>query len=239
MSPTHIDVDGAIQALDTRLRAEAGITPVAVPEGYVMDHRHRLIPVEQVPETDQVVDDLVRQIVAYGVDLSEQITRYYQHCLDDISAAQEIIHERYGAPTQGRGAKGNRTYTTVDGRYRVVVQMAERVSIGPEIQAARALIDQCIAEWAEGARAEVRAIIQHAFEPDQEGRLAVGEILRLRRIEIDDERWREAQRAIADALRPSGSRQYIRLYMRADPSLDWVPIPLSLAAVRRPAEARS
>lgn len=59
-------------------------------------------------------------------------------------------------------------------------------------------------------------------------------MLRLRRIEIDDPRWRQAQDAIGDALRPAGKAEYVRLYRRDDPGQRWEQVPLHLATVARP-----
>ncbi len=50
-------------------------------------------------------------------------------------------------------------------------------------------------------------------------------------VEIDDPRWREAQRAIKDSLTATGSVTYFRAYRRADADKPWEQIPLDFSAI--------
>ena len=54
-------------------------------------------------------------------------------------------------------------------------------------------------------------------------------IVELRRVEIDDPRWRQAQRAIGDSMRMRGSKAYLRLAWRPSPEAAWRPVPIDLA----------
>ena len=87
-----------------------------------------------------------------------------------------------------------------------------------------------MAAWSADARPEVVALIQHAFATDRHGRVNREGVFRLRRLQIDDGRWRQAQQAIADSIRVEGAKSHIRLYMRPSPEAKWKPVPINLAA---------
>ena len=195
--------------------------------GYQQDAKGRLVPEELIPEHVQMEDSTVRTIAAYFLDLHRQIHRFIGHCYDDLHAFDDLLGEKYGLKRRG-GAKGNRTYTSFDGTLKVVVQVQDRITFGPELAAARELVEECISEWAEGARAEIQALVRHAFEPDKEGQVNRESVFRLRKLEIDDPRWKSAQAAITDAIRVIGSASYIRCYVRANPLAPWLAITIDM-----------
>lgn len=207
-------------------------TPAAL-DGYREDAKGRLVPEQLVSEHTKLEDDAVRIIVAYALDLHRQIHRFRGHSYDDLAAMDDLVAERYGRKRRG-GPKGNRTYTTLDGRMRVIVQVHDHIAFGPELQVARDLVNECIADWAEGARAEVQALIRHAFEPDKQGVVNREAVFALRKLDIPDPRWKQAQRAITDSIRVVGSATYLRIQARAQPTLPWQTITIDMTGASLP-----
>ena len=205
-----------------------------VPKGYWRDAKGNLVHERNVRAVDRDMDEVVRRIHGFGRPLSEQMWRFRDHTTADIAAFADRVVEHYGGRIGGR--KGNIQLLTFDGCRRVVLAQADRIAVGPEIVAAQALVEECVERWAAGSRRELRALVDQAFVAREDGTVSVAELLRLRRVEIDDEGWRRAQDAIADALRPSGKAEYIRLYQRSTPAEPWQQVPLHLATVTRPAE---
>lgn len=201
----------------------------AIPDGYMEDAKGRLWPEATVKPIEKLEDQLVRTILVYADELSAQIARFKGHTNDDIAAFLDLIHQQYEA-TKG-GAKGNVTFTSFDGRLRVAVAIAEHLEFGPELQAAKSLVDECIAEWSGGADEKVRALVNHAFQVDKAGTINREAVLSLRRIEIRDDRWSNAMQAIADSMRVVGAKQYIRIYRRPKADAKWQQVPLDLAGV--------
>lgn len=222
---------GALDALDAFMGESAdGPTP----DGYARNAKGHLVPDRLVPESARLEDATVRTMVAYALDLHRQIQRFVGHCYDDMAAMDDLIAERYGLKRRG-GAKGNRTYMSFNGCLRVVVQVQDRIAFGAELQVARDLVNACIADWAEGTRDEVQALIRHAFEPDKQGQVNREAVFRLRRLDIDDERWRQAQAAIADAIRVVGSASYVRFYVRPSPEARrWSAITIDMTGTPLP-----
>jgi len=216
-----------------------GYMDVAAPiDGYREDAKGRLVPEGLVPEHTRLEDEAVRTVAAFALDLHRQIHRFRGHSYDDLAALDDLVAERYGRKRRG-GPKGNRTYTTLDGRMRVIVQVQDHITFGPELQVARDLVNECIADWAEGSRDEVRALIQHAFEPDKEGQVNRHALFALRRLDIDDERWKQAQAAITDSIRVVGSASYLRVQIRPRPDVPWTTITIDLAGAPLPEKLAS
>lgn len=205
------------------------------PPGYWRDARGDLIREANVSDVDRDTDAVVRHIHAFGEALSGEMWRFRVHTMDDVYGLVDRVAERYGTRLGGR--RGNVQIGTFDGRRKVVLSQADVIDVGPEIHAAQAIVEECIEEWSERGNLKLRALVEQAFKPDATGRLSVTHLLRLRRIVIDDDKWRGVQAAIGDALRPVGRAEYIRLYRRADPSQPWEQVPLHLATVRQPPEA--
>ncbi len=227
------DVDALLGRLDRRLeiesRTDSASPAIDPPAGYRADAKGRLVPERLVRPQDDLEDQTVRRILAFGVDLADQISRFRQHTHADVAAMLGVLAEEYGGGRRP-GRRGNYSLTSYDGRLKVLIQVQDQITFGPELQAARTIIDGCIEEWAAGANAQIRALVQHAFAPDKQGQVSREAVLRLRRLDIDDERWRQARRAIDDSLRVTGTRVYLRLYLRGSNEGRWRAVPIDIAA---------
>lgn len=84
--------------------------------------------------------------------------------------------------------------------------------------------------WAESSGAEIRVIVNHAFQVDQAGRINRGQLLALLRYEIEDPRWLEAMGAIRDSIRIVGSKRYVRISKRDTSKGSWRLVPIDVAA---------
>ncbi len=194
---------------------------------YMRDARGALVPMDLIKPADLLEHQTVRKIMGFGLALSEQISRFKSHVFEDLGDFDALLAQEYGL-TKG-GAKGNRTYTSHDGLMRVSVRVADLIDFGPGLQTAKALIDECLTEWASDARAEIRAIVTRAFNTDKEGQINRSEIFMLLRLDIEDSRWQEAMRAIREAIRVIGSKTYVRLEMREAPDAPWQAVTIDLA----------
>lgn len=196
---------------------------------YMIDDREALVPVGAIKPQHKIEDEIVRKVFGYAVDLSAQIGRFFAHTMADLDGHDALLAQEYKVTR--RGTKGNRTYTSFDGLMKIQVQVAERISFGPELQQAKVLIDDCLTSWSANAQAELQAFVARAFDVDKEGQVSPSELFRLRRFESQDPRWQEAMRAIADAVRPRGTKQYVRFYRRETPKSSWESVAIDLARV--------
>jgi hypothetical protein len=207
-------------------RAEEGITNVNG-KPYMADAKGALVPLEMVKPADKLEDETVRKIMGYARDLSAQIVRFRGHTMTDLGEFDALLDQEYELKKGGK--KGNRTYQTFDGLMKVVVSVADFVDFGPQLQVAKILIDECLNEWSADSRPEIRAIVTRAFNTDKEGQINRSEIFMLLRMQIEDERWLKAMEAIRDAMRVTGSKEYVRFYERDRITDGWQAVTIDLA----------
>lgn len=205
-----------------------GLALPEAPPGFRWDSKGDLIAERNVPGRLLIEDQTVEIICAFGFRLANEIARFRERLFRDVATYLAILEEQYGARRRGR--KGNLTLRSFDGRMEVSIQVQERIAFGPELHVAKELIDELAAEWTEGSRQEVRALINTAFDLDKEGNVNIMAVLRLRQVEIDEPRWTSAMEAISDAVRVVGSKVYARLYLRPDPERKRVALPIDIAS---------
>ena len=196
---------------------------------YWRDAKGNLTPAELVKEIDKARDALVHEWVERGRDLSKAISHFKEGIFGDVQAFIELSAEKYGAKVGGN--KGNVTLFSYDGKYKIQRAINESLQFDERIQAAKVLIDECLNEWSEGSRPELKALIERAFNVDKEGNLNTSRILGLRRVEIQDSRWQNAMQAISESVQVVSSKAYVRLYERVGDTDKYVPIPLDVAGV--------
>ncbi|BBE51796.1 hypothetical protein OYT1_ch2280 [Ferriphaselus amnicola] len=200
-----------------------------IPEGYMQDAKGALWPKDTVREIDLLRDDLVREIVSRAKAQSEALAQFKAGVFGDIESFIQLSGEKYGVKMGG--IKGNVSLLSFDGRYKVQRAVAESLAFDERLQVAKELIDQCIHEWSQGSRSEIRALINDAFQVDKEGRVNSARILSLRRLDIADEKWNKAMQAIGESIQVAGSKTYFRVYERVGDTDQYRPISLDIAAV--------
>ncbi len=199
-----------------------------IPPGYWRDAKGNLVAESNVKAIDKLRDELVKDLIADAMTLRIAMADFKGVAMGEIEAFIATSAEEYDANIGGK--KGNVTLYSYDGQYKVVRQIAEHLTFDERLQAAKALIDDCLREWTEDGRDEVKTIINDAFHVDQEGKINVGRILGLRRLDITDDRWLKAMKAISDSLQVIGSKPYIRFYERQEDE-SYKTISLDIAAL--------
>lgn len=200
-----------------------------IPPGWLLNARGQLEHLDTIRAIDLERDKLVKEIIDKAKALNGQIGAFKHQVFGDIAAFVQLSAEQYGAKVGGN--KGNVTLLSFDGRFKVVRAIAERLTFDERLQAAKALIDECITDWSQGARPEIHVLVNDAFQVDQAGNINTGRVLGLRRLNIEDERWKSAMTAIGEAIQVTGSKSYVRIYERVGDTDQYVPIPLDIAAV--------
>jgi hypothetical protein len=204
-------------------------TQVQLPAGYRQDGQGRLIPESMIKPIDIERDRLVRHLVDRASELSSELADFKTVAFGDIKAFIEMSFEEYGAKVGGK--KGNVSLLSFDGRYKIQLAVQESIALDERLQAARALIDECLRDWTTGARPEIVTLVNDAFRTDTKGDIRTARVLALRRLEITDERWQRAMQAIGEACQVVGSKSYIRIYERVGDTDQYQPISLDIAGV--------
>lgn len=182
------------------------------------------VPERLIKPEHKLEDQLVHMIAARADAVHAAIAAFKDGAFADVRAFLALLAEKYDVRMAGQ--RGGVQLHSFDGLLRVTISVADTMTFGPELKAAKGLIDQCITAWSAGANANLRAIVDDAFSVGDGGRLRVDRILGLRRLNIDDPTWSKAMEAIGDALRVTQTREYIRVYRRPERDKDFEQIVL-------------
>lgn len=199
----------------------------AIPEGYMIDTQNRLVPIESIKEVDLLRNNLVVELIEKAKSMAGTLSGFKASAMDDFQAFVELSGEKYGAKLGGK--KGNVTLFSFDGRYKILRAIDDYITFDERLQAAKALIDDCLKRWTEGSGTELRTIVNDAFQVDKTGRINTNRVLGLRRLDIRDETWKQAMQAISDSVQVIDSKSYIRFYERQADG-DYKQLNLNIAA---------
>lgn len=186
-------------------------------------------PINNIPQIERASDSLVMELINHARATRDTIAKFKAKAFGDINAFADLSLEEYGAKTGGK--KGNITLYSYDGRYKVRFAVAERIAFDYRLQAAKALIDECILDWSNGSNANILQLVQDAFRTDKNDNISPSRILPLLKHDIKDERWQRAMKAIGESIQVVGSKQYIRFYERRADTDQYDAISLDIAAV--------
>lgn len=200
-----------------------------IPTGYRRDAQGRLVHEEQIKQIDKLRDELVTSLIERARTASAALAQFKAAAFGEIEAFVDLSAQEYGAKIGGR--KGNVSLLSFDGRYKIQRAIQESIAFDERLQAARALIDECLQEWTADARPELATLVNDAFRVDTKGEIRTARVLALRRLDISDERWLKAMEAIGDACQVVGSKSYIRVYERIGDSDQYRAISLDIAGV--------
>jgi len=200
-----------------------------VPDGYMKDMKGRLVPLEQVEELDRLRDELVRDLVMHAKATQDVLATFKNRAMSETKAFVQLSGEQYGVKLGG--TKGNVTLYSYDGQYRIERAMSDYIVFDERLQVAKELIDECIHEWTDGSRSEVRALVEHAFKANSDGKVSTHRVLGLRQLKIDHPKWQKAMEAITDSMKVVETKAYLRIYEREEESQEYKAVPLALAAV--------
>lgn len=196
-------------------------------QDYLTDAKGRLVPLEAIKPLDRLRDELVQALMGRAKDVRTIMGAFKADAMSEITAFVTLAAAEYDASMGG--VKGNLTLRSFNGLHEVRVQVAEKLNFDERLQVAEQLVGECLTEWSADARPELKAIVEQAFKTDKEGNVSTAGVLALRRLDINDERWKRAMEAIADAVTVTGTKSYVRFYERQKPDGEMRAVSLDLA----------
>lgn len=202
-------------------------TTLHVPKGFWLNAQGSLVPEAKVKEIDKDRSRTVHQLCEQAKAVSANLLAFKLLAMKEVFDFVERSMALYDVKRGGK--KGNVTLLSFDGKYKIVRQMQETIAFDERLQAAKALIDECVSGWVKGSNANVKALINHAFQVDQQGKISTGRVLALRQLEISDEQWERAMKAIGDSMQVLSTKPHIRFYELDEKSGEYIPIILDVA----------
>lgn len=191
---------------------EQTLNQTQVPEGYLVNAKGHLIPVDKVKEIDKIRDELVKKMVATAKELRDVMKSAKEQLFGEFEDFVELSASEY--ETKVGGEKGNTTLLSFDGAGKVQLAVSDNLVFDERLQVAKSMIDECLHEWTADSNDNIKAIINNAFQVDKEGKINTRRVLGLRSLKINDDKWLKAMNAISDATQVVSSKEYIRVYER-------------------------
>ncbi|MEC8325870.1 MAG: DUF3164 family protein [Pseudomonadota bacterium] len=185
-----------------------------IPEGYRKNGKGDLVSIANIKPKDVIRDEFVLEALIKAEEAQAYLQKFKSEMMTQVDDFIELLSQEHDV--QMGGKKGNITLRSYDHSAKVVVQNHERIELGPELNVAKELIDQCLDEWTHDGNANIRAIVNKVFATDKKGTLNPQRILSLRQLEITDDsgRWAKAMNIIAESVDVVDSSRFIRFYKK-------------------------
>lgn len=203
------------------------------PEKFIERPDGSIISYDKLEPHKQVEHDAVTKLFGMAEDLSQGLATFKKNAISEMVAARVMMLEDYGV--KRGGAEGGLTLRSACGRMMVKMTVSKHITFGPELEAAKALIEDFMeAELEKGGSVFIREIVEKVFKLNAKGRIDTGGILGLREHRFDNDVWTRAMLAIDEAICRDTSSTYVNFY-RVDPNAKPLPtedrIVLDLAGV--------
>lgn len=176
----------------------------------MIDPQGRYLPVEKVKPVDLLRDEAIRSFIGEIEEESKRLSELKAKVFKTLQDFMDISAQEYGV--KAKSVKGNITFRTFNGEYKVLLVSQDRLEFDEQLQVAKELIDECLVRWCDGANASLSVLVKDAFKVDSKGRLDARRILALRKLDIKDEEWEKAMEAISNSVSVAGSRRYVRFF---------------------------
>lgn len=186
-----------------------------LPENFVRRPDGSYIDLTTLEPRKQLRHELVTKLFPLAEAEEERLIDLKRLALAEMHAYRDMMMEEYGVKVDGRA--GGFAIRSECGTMLIKLDITKHITFTEELQSAKALIDQFLEqELKKGGSPYVAEIVEKVFRINSKGRLDTYGILGLRAHKFDDPLWKQAMKAIDDAICRDSSTSYIRFY-RVDP----------------------
>jgi hypothetical protein len=192
---------------------------------YWLDADGEKVPEKYVPEHDKKRDKVVEEIFTRVKELQKMMHKYKFEIAEMISGYLNETAEEFG-----ENWKGNATLYNFNQDCGVEVKIQKRLSFDERLNVAKKKIDNFIKDIVKGSKKELVALVNSAFQPDQSGNLDARQIMKLKRVEIDDPQWKAAIELIDKSLIVQGTKTYYNFKIRKEDG-SWKYIVLNFSRI--------
>lgn len=200
-------------------------TEIVVPEGYKKNTKGHLVPLSAIKPIDLDRDVTVEAIFDYATEVEGIMKDLKVSILDTVNQFVERSMSKYNKSWGGN--KGNIQLLSYDGETKITVSIQDKIELTEEILAAKVLVEECIKEWSKGADDKIIALINGAFDLDEDNKINPKKVFELKSLNIEHEKWDLAMKAISDSVKIVSSKPMIRVYRRNEEG-KYIPLKLDI-----------
>lgn len=183
------------------------------------------IPLKYVSAYDKARDKVTRRILTKfekARSMLETVVAESIRELDDLSKLKDSL-----------GEKGNFSARSFDGLIQVAIRQQYNIRLDERVIHARELMMEyvnSVLDRVDGVDVSaLRLLVTEAFKVNSQGFLSAGRVLSLMRMEVNNDKWREAKMILQAALKPEKGKQYLICEARKTTQGDFKAIRLDIA----------
>lgn len=189
------------------------------------DSNGNAIPLKYVSAYDKARDKATRRILARFEKARAALEVVVADSIKDLDELAKL--------KESLGAKGNFSARSFDGLIQVSIRQQYNIRLDERVIRARELMLDyvgSILDRVDGVDVSaLRLLVKEAFKANSQGFLSTGRILSLMRMEVNNEKWREAKMILQESLKPEKGKQYLICERRKTTQGDFKSIRLDIA----------
>lgn len=193
------------------------------------DAQGRLCPLHTIKPVDFARHELVNDRVEAAKVIVRLLEEFKEQTFADVGVFVDLSASEYGVKIGG--VKGNLKLVNHDETSRLRIAIADRIVFTEQLQAAKKLFDEIVAENSEGLNDVIKVLIDGVFKVDKAGKIDAKKVFELRKYSINHPKWVLAMKAINDSIKVVGSKSYIQLATRESADDEWQTLNLDLSKV--------
>ena len=178
------------------------------------DHNGFDVPVTAIGKIDLKKNQTAIKIAEKFKEMAVRLQNLKDFAFDAADEIYELQLKAY--EIDGRDVermKGNFTFFSYDKRFKVEVNIGQRLEFDDKINLAKAEIDEYLKEITEGQNSDILIIVNNAFTTVR-GKLDPKRILQLFSYQIKNVRWKKAMEILQDSITTNHSKRYIKVSER-------------------------
>ena len=183
------------------------------------------IPVKYVSAYDKARDKVTRRIHARFEKARGLLEAVVSESITDLDGLAKL--------KDSLGEKGNFSARSFDGLIQVAIRQQYNIRLDERVIHARELMLEYVSSVLDRVDGVVvsalRLLVMEAFKANSQGFLSTGRVLSLMRMEVNNEKWREAKMILQEALKPEKGKQYLICEVRKSTQGDFKAIRLDIA----------
>jgi hypothetical protein len=197
-------------------------------DGAWLDSKGDFVPPKYIPVLDKRKDQVVTKLANKAAKLNEQMIKLKQEVFEEVSKYIDDAKEFYDIDLDT--TEGNKTLSDFANALRLEVSVKKQLAFDEKLELAKGLIDECIIDWSRGANDKLVLLVDEAFKIDSRGMIDRDRILGLRKLKIQDKKWKKAMEIIGDSLTVMNKKAYVRFLQKGKDG-KWGTIYLDMSKV--------
>ena len=189
------------------------------------DSTGNIIPLKYVSAYDKARDKVTRRILARFEKARKALEMVVAESIKDLDELAKL--------KDSFGVKGNISARSFDGLIQVSIRQQYNIRLDERVVKARELMldyVNSVLDRVDGVDVSaLRLLVTEAFKANSQGSLSTGRVLALMRMEVNNDKWREAKMILQDALKPERGKQYLICERRESTQEDFHSIRLDIS----------